>query len=122
MSQPVTQQPVPDKDARTWGMLCHLSAIAGFIVPFGNVLGPVVVWAIKKDDHAFVNDQGKESINFQLTMAIAFIVSIFLAFLLIGIPLIILLCIFELIMVIVASIKANEGVAYRYPVTIRFFS
>lgn len=123
MNQPnAAQAQQPDKDARMWGMICHLAGFAGFVVPFGNVLGPLIVWAIKKDEIPFVNDQGKEALNFQLTMTIAVIVSIFLMFILIGFFLIGVLCLYDLIIIIIASIKANEGVAYRYPITIRFFS
>ncbi len=111
----------PDRDARTWGMITHLTALAGFVLPFGNILGPLIVWSIKKDEHAFVNDQGKEAINFQLTMTLAFIVAFILIFVVIGIPLLVLLCIFDLIMIVVAAVKSNDGVRYRYPVTIRFF-
>ena len=111
----------PDRDARTWGMITHLVALAGYLVPFGNILGPLIVWAIKKDEHEFVNDQGKEAINFQLTMTLAFIVGFVLIFVVIGIPLLVVLCIFQLIMIVIAAVKANDGVRYRYPVTIRFF-
>lgn len=115
-------QQAPDKDARTWGMICHLAAFGGFVVPFGNVLGPLIVWAVKRDQSPFIDDQGKEALNFQLTMTIAFIVSFLLIFVLIGLLFIGVLCIYELIMVIVAAIKANDGETYRYPMTLRFFS
>ncbi|MEX2525104.1 MAG: DUF4870 domain-containing protein [Gammaproteobacteria bacterium] len=110
-----------DKDARTWAMITHLVALAGFVLPFGNILGPLVIWSIKKDEHAFVNEQGKEAINFQLTMTIAFIVAFILVFVVIGIPLLVVLCIFTLIMIVVAAVKTNDGTHFRYPVTIRFF-
>lgn len=103
-------------------MLCHLSALAGFIIPLGNIIGPLVIWMLKKDDYPIVDDQGKESLNFQISMTIYIIVSIVLIIVLIGIALLILLGIFELIVIIIASIKANEGVKYRYPLTIRFIS
>lgn len=111
----------PDKDARTWAMICHLIAFSGFVVPFGNLLGPLIVWAIKRDEHPFIDDQGKEAINFQLTLTIAFTISIILLFVVIGILLIPILCIYSIIMVVIAAIKANEGERYRYPCTIHFF-
>ena len=114
MNQPLS------KDEKTWGMLCHLSAFSGFIIPMGNILAPLVIWLIKKEEMPFVDDQGKESINFQLTMLIAFIVSAILIVVLIGIPLLIILAVFEIIILIVATIKANDGVRYRYPYAIRF--
>lgn len=124
--QPQTPPPVQpaaaDKDQRMWAMLCHLSALAGFIIPLGNIIGPLVIWMLKKDDYPIVDDQGKESLNFQISMTIYIIVSIVLIIVLIGIALLILLGIFELIVIIIASIKANEGVKYRYPLTIRFIS
>lgn len=111
----------PEKDARNWAMICHLSAFSGFIIPFGHILGPLVIWAIKKDEYPFVDDQGKEALNFQLTLTIAYLISIVLIFVLIGFVLIGILCIYSIIMIIIASIKANDGVAYRFPYTIRFF-
>ena len=111
----------PDKDARTWAMICHLIALSGFVVPFGNLLGPLIVWAIKRDEHPFIDDQGKEAINFQLTMTIAFAISIILLFIFIGILLIVILCVYSIIMIVIAAMKANEGEPYRYPCTIHFF-
>ncbi|MGK0297924.1 MAG: putative Tic20 family protein [Gammaproteobacteria bacterium] len=112
---------LPDKDARNWAMICHLAGLAGFVIPFGNVLGPLVVWAIKKDDHQFIDDQGKEALNFQLTMTICLIISAVLILVLIGFFLLSILCIYTVFMIIIASIKANDGINYRYPMTIRFF-
>lgn len=111
----------PDKDARNWAMICHLSGLSGFVIPFGNVLGPLIVWAIKKDDHSFIDDQGKEALNFQLTMTLCLIVSAIMIIVLVGILLVSILCIYILFMIIIASIKANDGIYYRYPLTIRFF-
>ncbi len=119
MQETVTMHPMPEKDERTWGMLCHLGAFAGFIVPFGNIIAPLVIWLIKKDEMSFVNDQGKESINFQITMFIAFVISGLLMFVLIGFLLVFIVAIFDIIMIIIASIKANEGVYYRYPYSLR---
>mgnify|MGYP000138549666 CR=1 FL=1 len=108
------------KDDKMFGMLCHLTALVGCIIPLGNILGPLVIWLIKKDQSAFVNDQGKESLNFQISVAIYGIVSAILIIVVIGILTSIAIGIFWLIMVIMASVKANDGVAYRYPLTIRF--
>lgn len=118
--QPGGSAPVANKDQNMWAMLCHLSALAGFIIPFGNVIGPLVIWMIKKDEFPLVNDQGKESLNFQISMTIYYIISAILIIVLIGILLLIGLALFSLIMIIIAMMKANEGVAYRYPMTIRF--
>jgi uncharacterized Tic20 family protein len=111
---------VPNSDARTWAMLCHIAAFAGYAVPFGNVVGPLVVWALKKDQQEFVDFHGKESINFQITMTIAIIVAGFSILLLIGILLLPAVLLFDLIMKVVAAIKASNGEYFRYPLSIRF--
>jgi uncharacterized Tic20 family protein len=101
-------------------MLAHLSSFAGFVLPFGNIIGPLFVWLVKKDEFPLVNDQGKESLNFQITMTIFLTVAIILVFVLIGIPFLIALMVLDFVLVIVAAIKANEGQQYRYPLNIRF--
>lgn len=108
------------QDDKTMGMLCHLAAFAGLIIPFGSLIGPLVVWQMKKDQSPYIDYHGKESLNFQITMAIAFFVSFILMFVVIGFFLIVGLAIFELVVIIIASIKANEGVEYQYPVNFRF--
>ena len=111
---------VADKQANTWGMLCHLTALSGFIIPFGHVLGPLIVWLIKKDEFPFVDDQGKESLNFQISMTIYTFVAIILCFALVGFILAPALMIANIVFVILAGVKANTGEPYRYPCTIRF--
>jgi uncharacterized protein len=108
------------KEERNWGMFCHLAALAGFVVPFGNVIGPLIIWLIKKDESQFVNDQGKESVNFQISFSIYAMIAAVLIVVVIGIVLLIVLGIGMLILVIVAGIKASNGEQYRYPLTIRF--
>jgi uncharacterized Tic20 family protein len=111
---------VVKRDENMWAMFCHLAALIGFIIPLGNILGPLVIWLMKKDEFPLVNDQGREALNFQISMTIYYLVAALLVLILIGIVLLICLGLFSLIMTIVAMIKANEGVAYRYPLTIRF--
>lgn len=112
-----------NREENMWAMFCHLSAFAIFIIPsFGNIIAPLIIWLIKKDEFPLVNDQGKEAINFQITMTIYFIVSIIFSFFIIGIPLLIALFFFIPIVTIIAAIKANEGEMYRYPLTIRFIT
>lgn len=110
------------RDENMWAMFCHISTFAVFIIPFGNIIAPLIIWLIKKDEYPLVHDQGKEAINFQITMTIYFIISVFLIFMLIGIPLLIGLGIFDLIVTVMAAIKASEGIKYRYPMTIRFIN
>jgi uncharacterized Tic20 family protein len=120
MNQEVDTVHVPDKEERTWGMSCHLVVFLGFIIPFASIIGPLIIWMIKRDEMPFVDDQGKESLNFQITMTLALIASAILIFALIGIPLLAAVLIFQFTVVIIASIKANEGVYYRYPLSFRF--
>lgn len=106
-------------DERTWAMLCHLSTFAGYLVPFGNILGPLVIWLVKREKLPLVDDQGKEALNFQISITIYMIVALILCFVIIGIPLVFALIIFDLVLTIIATVQANSGVAYRYPLTIR---
>jgi len=104
---------------KSWGMGAHLIALAGLIIPFGNILGPLILWLIKKDESPFVDDQGKESLNFQISISICCLVSAILIVIVIGIFLLIALGILDIVFVIIASIKANSGEKYRYPLTLR---
>ena len=101
-------------------MLCHLGALAGFIIPLGNIIGPLVFWLIKKDQYDLVNNQGKESLNFQITVLIAAIICFVLCFVLIGFILLPALLIADIVFIIIAAMKANSGIRYRYPLCIRF--
>ena len=105
---------------RQWALICHLSALSGYIIPFGHLIVPIVIWSMKKDEMPMVDEHGKEVINFQISMTIWFILSAFLAFLLIGIPLLIVLAILQVIFVIIGALKADNGQLYKYPLTIQF--
>ncbi len=109
-----------EKQEKTWAMLCHLGTFAGLIIPFGHIIAPLVIWLIKKEESPFVEDQGKESLNFQISLTIYFFVASILTFILIGFVLLPALAIFAIIMVIIASVKANDGEKFRYPLCIRF--
>jgi uncharacterized Tic20 family protein len=107
-------------DERTWGMLAHLSAFSCFLIPpLGVVVGPLIVWLIKRDQSAFVADQGKEALNFNISVLLALVACGVLVFVFIGILLGVALFIFWMTMTIVAAIKASEGIRYRYPITLR---
>ena len=101
------------------GMLCHLLAFSGYVIPFGHLIGPLVMWLVKKDESAFVDANGKESLNFQITVTIATVVSGILCLLLIGFLLLPVVIVGSLVLTIIASIKANEGKVYRYPFCLR---
>jgi len=110
-----------------WPMLCHLAALAGLIIPFGNIIGPLVIWLVKKDEMPIVNAYGKESLNFQISVTLYMIglgiVATILSFIAIGFllfPIIGLVGLADLVLVIIASVQANKGIAYHYPLSISF--
>lgn len=113
------QQVQPSQEARQWAMFCHFAAFLGFIFPFGNLLGPLIVWQIKRESDPFVDRQGKEALNFQITVSLAVMVSFLLMLVVIGFFLLGLVSIGALVLTIIAGIKANEGLDSRYPFTWR---
>ncbi|HET9048389.1 MAG TPA: DUF4870 domain-containing protein [Chiayiivirga sp.] len=116
---PATPPPQGDTQDRQWAMFAHLSALVGIIIPFGNIIAPLIIWQVKKDQFPLVDDQGKEALNFNIAVTLAFVVAFILMFVLIGFVLMPLIGIAWLVFVILAAIKANEGVNYRYPVNLR---
>jgi len=116
-----------DPQQRQWALFAHLSALSAVVTGgLGAIIGPLVIWLVKKDTMPFVDDQGKEALNFNITIGIAVIVLTFLgvilAIVLIGFLFFFLafaVSVYWLVMTIIAGIKANEGVAYRYPFTLR---
>lgn len=110
-----------EKDARMWNMLCHLTALLGFVgVPFGNIIGPLVIWLIKKNEIPSVDEHGKAALNFQISITIYSFVALVLCLILIGYVLLFALVIVDIIFVIMAAVKANNGEPYKYPMTINF--
>lgn len=127
-------------DERSWAMLCHIGVFLALVIPFGHVVGPLVVWLVKKDQFPLVDDQGKESLNFQLTMTIFFIILLIvfivslLAFIagdfdgdfpiniiVTGVSLFVL-GIINLVFIIIAAARSYKGEKYRYPLSIHFVS
>ena len=116
---PVPAGVVVDADAKRWGMLCHLTALVQVFGP-PSILGPLVVWLVKRNELPFVDDQGKEAVNFHLTLIIAALVlspTVCLGG--IGVPILIALGLAGLVLSIVAAVKANGGEFYRYPFSMR---
>ena len=110
------------KEAKQWAMFCHLSALSQMVgVPFGMILGPLIIWLIKKDDFEFVRDQGREALNFQISVYIYMLVCLPLICLGgLGVVLMVIIAIVDMVFVIIASIKVSDGIPYTYPLTIRF--
>lgn len=100
--------------------MCHGAAMAGFIIPFvGNILGPMLIWMLKKDEYSLVADQGKESMNFQIMMSLLYVASALLLFLVLGLLLLIGLGAYSLVMITIAIVKTGKGEFYRYPISVR---
>lgn len=113
----------PSQEERTWAMIAHLSALSMYVTGIGVVLGPLIVWLLKRDGNPFVDDQGKEALNFQISILIYYAAAIAMCFTIIlavvGIPLLIGLHLFQVVCMIIATIKSSSGIAFRYPATIR---
>ena len=107
------------KEERNWAMACHLASLAGFIIPFGNILGPLNIWLVKKEEFPLVDDQGKEAVNFQITVFLMGLVGALLLLVLIGFLLLPALAVYWLVFSVIAAMRANEGESYRYPFTLR---
>jgi uncharacterized Tic20 family protein len=104
---------------RTWDVLCHISALAGFVVPFGNILGPLILWLIKRQELPSVDAHGKEALNFQISVTIYMAVAAVLMLVIIGFFLMIGIAVAAIVLVVIAAVKASNGELYRYPLTIR---
>ncbi len=112
----------PGKEERNWAVGCHLAALGGYLVSFAfaQLLAPLTVWLLKRNDGSFIDQQGKEVLNFQLSILIYAMICLLLFFLVIGMLLIVPLIIFGFVCPIIGAVKASEGVEYRYPLCIRF--
>lgn len=102
-----------------WGMTCHLSALCGYIVPFGNIIAPLIIWLAKRDQSSFIDDQGKEALNFQITVSIAALIAFILIFVVIGAFLLPIIALVNLILIIIAAVTVSKGQPFRYPFCLR---
>lgn len=110
---------IAEKD-RQLAVLMHLSALLGYFIPLANLLIPLVIWLVKKDESVDIDAVGREVINFNLSMLIYAVIGFILTFVLIGVLVLLGLWIFGMVVTIIAALRANDGWRYRYPVTIRF--
>lgn len=110
----------PTQEERTWAMFAHLSAFAMFVFPVaGNIIAPLIIWLTRRDTSAFVEMEAKEALNFNISVAIGWLICASLFFMLIGVPLAAALSLYWVIAAVIAGVKASEGVGYRYPFTLR---
>jgi uncharacterized Tic20 family protein len=122
-SETTDVEPVgPTRSDRRWAMACHLIALTGLLAPpiIVSVVATLVLWLIKREDSALIDDQGRESLNFQITIFIYSIAAVLMIPLMgLGILLLVAVVVFDFTFVLVAAVKASEGIAYRYPACIR---
>jgi len=108
------------QEERNWAMFCHLSALSMCIIPFGNIIGPLVLWSMKKDYSALVDREGKKAINFQLSWTIYMFVSAIMIILVVGIFFLIALALLNLVVILYATIKTINNEDFEYPLSIQF--
>lgn len=109
---------------KNMAMMCHLAAFGGFLLPFGNILGPLIFWMMGKGDSDFVNEHGKASLNFQLSATLFFVISVVLILVIgpIAVAMILGAVLYAVVMIIVNSVKAHNGEDGGYSITIQFLS
>lgn len=125
----MSELPTPsNSEYKPWGMeenvfimLMHLSQLTGFIIPFGGLILPIVMWATNKDQSENINKHGKVVLNWVISSTIYCVVAFMLIALVIGVPLLIGLCITSLVFIVIGAIKANNGELWPYPISIKFF-
>ncbi len=120
MNEP-TIQPQSDP-SQMWNVLCHVSALLGLVFPLGFIVGPLVVWLIKRNEFPSVDVNGKEVLNFQLSCLIYLAISALLCLVIVGFFLLAAVIIFDVVMIIVASIQVSDGKSFRYPLAIRLIN
>jgi uncharacterized protein len=110
----------PTREERTWAMLAHILPLPALSVFVGHILVPLIIWLLKREESPFIEDQAKEALNFQISYSLYSLVAGALIFACVGTVLLPVLAIAWVILAILATIRANDGIAYRYPLTIRF--
>ena len=110
--------PTPDKDAKMWAMLVHISALVAYFIAV-PILGPLIIWLMKKNEMPFVDDQGKEALNFHITLYIVLALAAMTFCIGIGLIVFPIVVVGSVVLIIIAAVKANDGIAYRYPFTLR---
>jgi hypothetical protein len=111
--------PAPTHDECHWAMISHLSAMLMYLTLVGGFIAPLVIYILKRDEMPFVADQGRETLNFQITTLLALCVGGVLMWVLIGFVLVPLILLFHFVVTIIATVRASEGIAYRYPLCLR---
>ena len=106
----------PSRDDCNMGMLCHLLSL------FANVLGPLIIWLMKKDESEYVNYHGIQAINFQITMIIVYFLCVPLVFVFIGLAILPIAVLLNMVFSVIAAMAAQKGERYEYPFSFKFLS
>jgi uncharacterized protein len=121
MDMPMEQPAVDDRQVRQWALILHLSLLAGFLIPLAGLVAPIIIWQLKKEEMPGLDAHGKVVTNWMISSIIYAGVSVLLIFVIIGIPLLLLLCLVGVIFPIIGGIKASDGQVWKYPMSITFF-
>lgn len=106
-------------NVKQWSLIAHLSGFAGFIFPVGNIIGPLLIWLLKKEQSQLLEEHAREALNFQISVTIYAIIASILLFVIVGMVLLPILIIIQIILMIKAALAADKSEFYRYPFTIR---
>jgi uncharacterized protein len=121
MNDTIGISPEITREESNWATFCHLSGFAVFVLPpFGHVIAPLILWLLKRHDSLFIDEHGKEALNFQISVTIYGLICFMMFFFLIGLPMALILFVFWAVCMIYAAIQANDGMSFRYPLIIRF--
>lgn len=113
----------PDIWERNWAVFCHLGGFAALLLPgIGQIVGPLVLWLLRRKDSAYVDHHGREALNFQISMTLYAVVAAALMWVLIGFLLIVVVLGVQFVFMVIASVAASQGELYRYPLTLRLIS
>jgi uncharacterized Tic20 family protein len=111
------------KSTVNWAMVCHLGGLATYIgIPLGNILVPLIIWLVRRNSDAAVNENGREAINFNISFTVYGIVAGLLCYVLVGFVLLPIVLITHIVLVVQAALKANKGESVQYPFTLHFIN
>ncbi len=111
-----------ESEENNWALFSHLGILGGMVVPFGNILMPLMIWQINKDKSEYITEHAKEALNFQLTMLIIYFGCALMCLILIGFPMLVIAGIIHIVFTIIAATKASSGEYYDYPFNFRLIS
>ncbi|MDE0960618.1 MAG: DUF4870 domain-containing protein [Planctomycetota bacterium] len=105
-----------------WAMYLHFSLLAGYLIPIAGFVAPLIIWQVKKDELPELDAHGKIVTNWLISSLIYGVISFFLIFMIVGIPLLAVLGILNVVFPIIGGLKANQGKCWKYPLSIQFIS